>query len=374
MIDAYLEISPMFEHNWTGIPVVTSEIARLALADEAVEWRFLYENIVIERRVVYDMLQLRTGGGHLAYLEQQLWNNRTLSNKDMGRGACIFPNVKAIRRHFAKEALIVHDFSTLLTPEFHNTDTVKHHANRVKMDVDTSDAFFCVSHATATDLIAYFNVSPDAVSIVPLGVSIDPALLSTLLARRSMTKVEPYVCVLGTIEPRKNGIAVLNMLRERPDFAERFKIVFIGRDGWSDQKNELLANLQEIGIDPGRIIFTGFVSEEVKFSLLLGSTFCIYPSFFEGFGIPIAEAAALGKFIVCSNSSSMPEVDPTMSFFFDPLDQFSLIEAFSRAEVAARESRLNEVGFSELWPRVEARGWKPAYDCIRNWLLMGDNR
>ena len=74
---------------------------------------------------------------------------------------------------------------------------------------------------------------------------------------------------------------VLQLLQEFPSILSKYRLVFVGRDGWNDEKNVLLAQLRSAGLDTSRIVFTGFVSEDTKLQLLLGSQFCIYPSFFE---------------------------------------------------------------------------------------------
>jgi glycosyltransferase involved in cell wall biosynthesis len=368
---AFLEVSPLFESHWTGIPVVAAGLVQCALADPGLDWGFLYENVVIDPLVVTDMLRLRRGSQFFPHLEQQLWNGDVLSPGQMAEAACIFTNLKALRRQFAREALVVHDISTLLTPEFHNTDTVRHHANRLRGDVASTDFFFCVSRATMMDLHSYFGVPLAAAAVIPVGMSVDPCMLTTLLIERAGMSCEPYVCVLGTVEPRKNGGIVLAFLRDNPNMLDKYRFVFIGRDGWNDEKRRMLDELDRLGLPTSRIVFTGFVPEETKMRLVLSSRFCIYPSFFEGYGIPIAEAAALGKYVVCSNSSSMTEVAPEMCFFFDPTDLLAFADAFFKAELAADLTWLDRLGFADIAARLEARDWRRAYDTIRSWVVEG---
>ncbi len=369
MIESYLDISPIFENHWTGIPIVTAEIARQAIDDRDISWHFVYDNILVQTDVVQEMLIRRSGGDYLANLNQQLWNGSVIERAKVTDASCIFPNVKALRRVFKKEALIVHDLSTLLTPEFHNQDTVSFHANRIRQDIESSDIVFCVSKATKGDVDAYFPQARTKTSVLPLGIRMDACTVSDWVASRCQVQYEPYICVLGTIEPRKNGRIVLELLKRHPDILERFRVVFVGRDGWKDEKAMLLAGLSESGIDARRILFTGFVSEEVKLKLLLNCSFCVYPSFFEGYGIPVAEAAALGKFVACSNSSSMPEVAPEMCFFFDPLEVSSLAQAIYRAEKASRLSRLDQMSYPDIQARLKARDWDRGYAAIRDWLV-----
>jgi glycosyltransferase involved in cell wall biosynthesis len=370
-MDCYLEISPLFERHWSGIPVVTAEFASCALSEPQLYWRFIYENVVIERDVVEELLARRDGRDYLAYLERRLWAGQTLTDDSAGTGVCVFPNIKALRGVFQREALIVHDMSTLLTPEFHNDYTINHHANRYRGDFKSTDMFFCVSRATLGDLQTYFGIPTAKSKVIPMGVSIDPCTLYNVLEDRKRCRYEPFICVLGTIEPRKNGKIVLQLLREFPFILSKYRIVFVGRDGWNDEKDTLLEQLRAAGLDTDKIVFTGFVSEETKLRLLLGCQFCIYPSLFEGYGLPVAEAAALGKYVVCSHSSSLTEVAPDMCFFFDPFDVFSLFDAFDRAERASNLTWLDKMSFLDTWRRIQARTWRRSYDVIRDWISVG---
>jgi glycosyltransferase involved in cell wall biosynthesis len=236
-MDCYLEISPLFERHWSGIPVVTAEIASCALSDVQLRWRFVYENIIVERPVVEELLTRRDGSDYLAYLERQLWAGQTLDEDFLGSAACVFPNMKAFRGVFQREALIVHDISTLLTPEFHNEDTVNHHANRFRGDFESTEMFFCVSRATLGDLQGYFGIPASKSKVLPMGVNVDPCTLHTILEDRKRYRHEPFICVLGTIEPRKNGRVVLQLLQEFPSILSKYRVVFVGRDGWNDEKN-----------------------------------------------------------------------------------------------------------------------------------------
>jgi hypothetical protein len=82
----FFEISPMFENQWTGIPIVTSELVRCAAADPDASWTYLYQNTIVDRAVVEEMLARRRGGDYLAHLERQLWAQATLDH-DMQRKA-----------------------------------------------------------------------------------------------------------------------------------------------------------------------------------------------------------------------------------------------------------------------------------------------
>jgi len=117
-----------------------------------------------------------------------------------------------------------------------------------------------------------------------------------------------------------------------------------------------------------RILFPGFLSEATKTALLTMAQFVVYPSFFEGYGIPVAEAAVLGKFVVCSNTSSLPEVYPQRSFLFDPADLHSFATAMSSAELASKITFLNRLDFSEIWADRQRHSWDATYAVISSWV------
>ncbi|WP_175830758.1 glycosyltransferase family 4 protein [Burkholderia cepacia] len=366
---AYMDISPLFEEHWTGIPVVTAMIAERARTDPNIDWRFIYESIEIDVDIVDNLLMLRSGGDYLEYLESQLWKGRTIDYARAATSAALFPNMKALRGYFGREATIYHDFSTLLTPQFHNQDTINHHANRFLGDVRSTGMHFCVSRSTALDLINYFSVDEQMVKVLPLGVDLSPETLSSVLAAREEIDAEPYICVLGTIEPRKNGKIIFDFLEKYPQFLGKYKVVFIGRDGWLNEKERLLKRLNEINPRfSERIVFPGFVSEAKKMLLLAMSRFVVYPSFFEGFGIPIAEAGVLGKYVVCSNTSSLPEVYPERSFLFDPKDVHSFARAVENAELANDLTFLDRSSFTEIWKDCRSRSWDYTYEMIADWV------
>ena len=281
----------------------------------------------------------------------------------------LFPNIKPVRRYFGEEAIIVHDLSPVLTPQYHNADNIFHFANRIRADIETSDHVFCVSRATMGDVHAYFRKPLEQMSVIRLGAEFDPAELSAgLLHLRPEYQVESYVAVIGTLEPRKNGGLIFDYLATNPGFANQHRIVFIGRDGWLDEKRRLMKQLERVGVSADRIHFTGYVSNTERTALMLNSAFCIYPSFFEGFGLPVLEAGALGKVTVCSNSSSIPEVHPESCVFFDPAEMFEFAQAMRTAELRAAQTRSRSQSLHDILQRVAPHGWEACYGQIAGWI------
>lgn len=366
---AVLDVSALFEETWTGIPNVVAAIAERAMVDADINWIFTYETIPLPRNLVERFLRSRSGAGGLPALSQLAWDRQPIAFDEAQSMVAVFPNIKPVRRYFGSEAIIVHDLSPVTTPQFHNADNIFHFANRIREDIASSDHVFCVSKATMGDVHAYFEKPLGQMSVIRLGAEFDPAEVSAgMLQVRQGARVEPYVVVIGTLEPRKNGVLVFDYLAQNPGFAHQYKVVFIGRDGWLDEKARLMGRLKDVGVAADRIHFTGFVSNTERTALLLNSAFCIYPSFFEGFGLPVLEAGALGKITVCSNSSSMPEVFPEQCVFFDPGEMFEFAQAMRIAELRAAQTRSRQQSFSDVLERAEPHGWDACYAGVAQWV------
>jgi glycosyltransferase involved in cell wall biosynthesis len=366
---AVLDVSALFEETWTGIPNVVAAITERALEDDTIDWRFTYETVPVSEALVRDFLRQRSGAGGLQALSELVWTNPAIPRAEAARAVAIFPNIKPVNGYFGKEAMIIHDLSPITTPQFHNKDNIDHFANRIRESVETTDHFFCVSRATETDMHAYFGTPEEKTSVIRLGVDFDPAELSAgLLQVHDGARPEPYVVVIGTLEPRKNGGILFDFLMQNPGFASQYRILFVGRDGWLDEKKRLMSRLDGAGVSPDRIHFTGFVSNTERTALILNSAFCIYPSFFEGFGLPVLEAGALGKLTVCSNSSSIPEVFPEQCVFFDPSDLYDFAQAMRVAELRAAQSRSSAQSLEDILQRAEPHSWAACYTSIADWV------
>lgn len=366
---AVLDAGALFEEHWTGIPNVVAAIARFALEDPEIDWIFTHETVPLPRDLIVRFLRQRSGAGGLDILSQLIWDVPPMPQDQAAETVAVFPNIKPVRRYFRKEAAIIHDLSPIVTPQFHNAENIFHFANRIRSDVETSDHLFCVSEATLTDVAAYFGKPRSEMSVIRLGCEFDAGELSAgSLHLRPDLAVEPYVVVIGTLEPRKNGGLIFDYLLSNPGFASQFRIVFVGRDGWLDEKTRLMKRLANAGVAEDRIVFTGFLSNEERTALMLNSAFCIYPSFFEGFGLPVLEAGALGKTTVCSNSSSMPEVLPEQCVFFDPTEPFEFAQAVRTAELRAAQTRAGRQSLSDLMDRAAPHGWDRCYAEIARWV------
>jgi glycosyltransferase involved in cell wall biosynthesis len=153
----------------------------------------------------------------------------------------------------------------------------------------------------------------------------------------------PFVLSVGDLQPRKNHIGLIEafsrLIKSRPQLPHR--LIIAGQDTWFGGRVREAA--RNSGVED-RISFTGFVSDEDLLRLYNACDCFVFPSFYEGFGIPILEAMACGRAVACSNTSAMPEVADGAGLLFDPTRPDEIARAMRDilidGELRARMERL----------------------------------
>jgi len=326
----YVDISPLFDDAWTGIPVVAAGLAQQMLARFPERTRFFFDDTLVRTEAVTDAL--RRGSG--AFLHRDFRTGRAadgtlplIHGRRAGRPALgLFPSVKPRRGLFDIECSVAHDFSTLAMPLFHLTANIHHHMQRVIADLDSDDVTVCVSAATLADIAAYLGPRPEQLIVAHNGVGWPDWFAEQAVNEVPLDRVEPFFLILGTREPRKNIARVLEMLSLFPDVMLTHRFVFAGRMGWLEEQQAVPAPLRQ-AIGAGRIVFPGFVSDYTKYKLLMGAEATLYPSFFEGFGLPVLESLSVGTPCITAHSSSLAEVGGDVCWYHDPFSVTDLHRA-----------------------------------------------
>lgn len=155
--------------------------------------------------------------------------------------------------------------------------------------------------------------------------------------------VAPFLLSVGDLQPRKNhpGLirAFAELLRAWPQFPHT--LVLAGKDTWYADRVREMARASGVG---ERIRFLGFVSDEDLLQLYNACDLLVFPTFYEGFGLPALEAMACGRAVACSNTSALPEVVDGAAIVFDPYSTREMVRALAdlllSAELRARMERL----------------------------------
>ncbi len=351
-----VEVSPLFEDQWTGIPIFTRRLVQSLLRHGGMEVAFAAGLTRLPAKAVEEAIRLGTGTFLREFFERNTADGRGLIDRD---SKLLFPSVKTSFGVAGAEASTVHDMSTLFMPENHEAANVAHHLDRITDELDSDERVFCVSEATCAALVSAFpSVAPKTCVLYQYADWPDGfAAMERNLPRLAIGR---YAAVLGTLEPRKNLGLLLRAL-ELPEIAQSdLKFVVIGRRGWL--LDQFLAELPESA--RRRLIFSGFVTEFVKYRLLANAAFLVFPSIYEGFGIPALEAMSLGKPVLAALTSSFPEVIGAAGVYFDPLSPAEFAAAF--AEIADPR-RLGELAPLAL-AQSATFGWQRMAAPVAEWV------
>ncbi|MFJ4157037.1 glycosyltransferase family 4 protein [Pseudomonas sp. NPDC089752] len=203
-----------------------------------------------------------------------------------------------------------HDLSPFTWAHCHAPQIARYLQKELKLTLERADALITDSHYTRQELADYFAWPIERIHAVPLASSPEfyprsPDLLRETLARHGL-QPGGYSLFVGTIEPRKNIETLLDAYSRLPlPLRQRWPLILTGYHGWrSEAIHARIAQAQQ----QGWARYLGFAASEDLPLLFAGARLFTFPSHYEGFGLPVLEAMSSGVPVVCSNSSSLPEV------------------------------------------------------------------
>ena len=228
-----------------------------------------------------------------------------------------------------------------------------------------ADRLIAISNSTRADVIRLLRVDPRKVAATPLAASprfrpLPRDAVSEVCARYGLVP-DRYIYYVGVLEPRKNVPLLLEafagIAAELPDIA----LVIAGKKGW--MYDEIFARVAALGLQE-RVHFLGHIPEEDLIGLYNGARVSVYPSLYEGFGLPVLEAMQCGSPVITTNVSSMPEVAGDAALLVGPTDRVAL-------ESALRETLGNDALARSLSERglrrAESFSWER---CARETLQV----
>jgi glycosyltransferase involved in cell wall biosynthesis len=249
-----------------------------------------------------------------------------------------------------RAAFLVHDLIPIDFPEFSRAGESARHARRLATIAAHARCVIVNSHSTAEALRRYLAAQAHNVphiAVLPLGIDESFHNNSSLPLRGKV----PYFVAVSTIEPRKNHYLLLQVWRRLVetlgDNAPR--LVLIGRRGW---ENQAVFNLIDRStVLRNHVVECSGISDAEIASLILGARALLSPSFAEGYGLPVAEALALGTPVIASDIPAHREVGGECVDYLDPLDGIAWLSAITdlAAEHSPRRDRLCQ----------RARGFRP---------------
>ena len=226
-----------------------------------------------------------------------------------------------------------HDLSIFTWAHCHPPERVRYMRTEIAKTLKRADMLITDTDFTRREVAAYFGWSLDKIRVVPLACSEEfrPRCfeeLNPILTKHSLTW-QGYSLYVGTIEPRKNLEVLLDAYALLPPtIRQQWPLVMVGYKGW---RSEQLHARIEAAVKEGWVTYLGFVEADELPLLYAGARVFVFPSLYEGFGLPLLEAMASGIPVVCSNAATLPEVTGDAAAMCDPQDVDGLSELINRA-------------------------------------------
>lgn len=231
--------------------------------------------------------------------------------------------------------IVIHDLTVFIPgiSQTHKKSTKIKEKLFLQFAINRATEVVVDSHSTRKDVEKIFNINGRKISVIYLAAGKefeskkDKDLLEEKLLKYNIKF--PYILFVGTLEPRKNILGLLDVFRELVIVQELadYKLVLTGKRGWYYE--EIFKRIKDLGLKD-KVVITDYVLDEDLPYLYSGARCFIYPSFYEGFGLPVLEALACGCPVITSGVSSLPEVVGESALLVNPGDKKEIVSALNK--------------------------------------------
>lgn len=228
------------------------------------------------------------------------------------------PNIRA-----KKVIATVHDFSFLVHPESHPKERIKYIKKNFYKEVSKCDHIITGSSYTKQEIIKYLNFQEKDVTVIYHGVDHERykqySKRELQVTKKKFNLPKTFLLFVGSIEPRKNLITLLKAFNQLEiSIQKNYPLILVGAKGWNNQ--EILDEINKSKY----IRYLGYIEDEELPHIYNLATIFIYPSLYEGFGLPPLEASACGTPSIVSNTTSMPEVCLKTVLYINPTNPIDI--------------------------------------------------
>lgn len=264
-----------------------------------------------------------------------------------------------------KKVLTIHDLTPLLFPETHTKENLKWWVSSLNLIKNRTDVLIADSLHTKNDCINYLNIPAKKIKVIHLAADSifksyeDKEEILGDLKRKYCLK-SSFILFVGTLEKRKN---IPNLIRAFHKLKKRgieHKLIIIGGKGW--KYDDIFNTVNELNLKKD-VLFMGYVPNEDLVKFYNAADLFVYPSLYEGFGLPPLEAMACGCPVITSNTSSLPEVVGDAGITIDPHNCNALADAMY--EILTKDSLRLKLSDKSLkrakmfsWEKTARETWK----------------
>ncbi|MEE8575583.1 MAG: glycosyltransferase family 1 protein [Thermodesulfobacteriota bacterium] len=236
------------------------------------------------------------------------------------------PGNIAPARHHCPSVTVIHDMVPFIRPEGFNTLELGTLKALFSLTARTSERVITVSEYSKKDMVDRFGISPDKVTVIYNGLDLSMVCANDSDGDDGVKVGGPFILSVASSRKYKNLDGLLRafkIVKEGGRFPE-LKLVMAGH---AERVHAELVELTDALSISGDVVFTGFVEPAELAQLYKRADLLVYPSFFEGFGLPVLEAFANGTPVAASNAASIPEVVGDAGLLFDPTDTTAIAES-----------------------------------------------
>lgn len=246
-------------------------------------------------------------------------------------------------KSFGEKARIITVYD-MIHERFPESFPLKDKTSSLKLKaINKADHIICISECTKRDLITIANVNSSKVSCIHLGVDLPAEIYEYPIGIQK--KQRPYLLYVGARTPYKNFSTLLSAYASSTKLVRDFDLVVVGGEAITQKE---LVTLDTLRLSLERVIFTDTLNYNIN-SFYQHASALIYPSFYEGFGLPPLEAMANGCPVISSNTGSLPEVNGRAVEYFDPYQSDDLSKAIERVVYNnQRHKELQNLGFDQI--------------------------
>jgi len=264
----------------------------------------------------------------------------------------------------------VHDVSFLEYPQYFTRFRSLQLGLTVRQTVQRAARVLTPSEYSRRAILRHYRIPEEKVVVVPNAVAGQFRPIDREVARAAIHRKfgihQPFVLSVGDLQPRKNHLGLLHAFEDVLQAEPRLphELVFVGKETWYSSDLHRAVNRSRVR---DRVHFAGFVEDDDLVKFYGACEMFVFPSFYEGFGLPILEAMACGRAVACSRTTAMPEVANAAGILFDPGSKEeiarAMLDVLLDSELRARLERLGlhrAAGFS--WERSAAQTLEVYYD------------
>lgn len=335
----------------TGIGRYTWELVKGLQQHSAVDELGFYRH---GRAVADPAVYLAENGKAPSYWPGQKWWQRRCYRQLVGSSFCHGTNY-FLPPEAETGVITVHDLSVFKYPETHPIERIREFEKLLPASIEKACHVITDSEAVRQEVIDWFSLDSSKVTAIHLGV--DPAFKPAHPAQswhyleKLALKAGNYSLCVSTLEPRKRISELLNAYRLLPhSLRQQCPLVLAGTQGW---ENELLLVQIRLAQAEGWLIYPGFVSESTLVELYQGAKLFIYPSLYEGFGLPVAEAMACGVPVLSSDCVCLKEIGRGISNEVDISNQAEFVQNL----LSLLDASDSNIASSDIKPNTYRYDW-----------------